>query len=84
MSIQTRTTLEQGRRIATAGATALALAFTPLSTTAFELVETQDNRNISLSVGAGQMLRTGVDYANVFVANPRWPMFRLRRPESST
>ena len=70
MSIQSRTTLEQGRRIAAAGATALALAFTPLSTTAFELVETQDNRNISLSVGAGQMLRTGVDYANVFVANP--------------
>jgi len=70
LSIQIHTAVNRGRRIAVAGATALALAFTPLSTTAFELVETQDNRNISLTVGAGQLLRTGIDYANVFVADP--------------
>ncbi len=70
MSIQIPTTLKRGRRIAAAGATALALAFTPLSTTAFELVETQDNQKIALSVGAGRLLRSGSDYANVFVADP--------------
>ena len=70
MSMQLRPTIKRGRRIAAAGAMLLALAFTPLETTAFELVETQDNKNISLSVGVAQLLQTGSDYADVFIANP--------------
>ena len=69
LSIHTRTAF-LARRIAAAGAIALALTAAPLGTNAFELVKTQQTEIISLAVGAGQLVRTDADFVNVFVADP--------------
>lgn len=50
---------------------ALALAVAPMGANTFELVNTQQSGGISLSVGAGQLVRTDADFVNVFVANPQ-------------
>ncbi|MFO7757077.1 MAG: type II and III secretion system protein family protein [Roseovarius sp.] len=49
----------------------LALALAPMGANTFELVKTKQSEGISLSVGAGQLLRTDADFVNVFVANPQ-------------
>ncbi|MEI4233547.1 type II and III secretion system protein family protein [Roseovarius sp. D22-M7] len=58
------------RRMAAAGLLMLGLCLQPLAAAAFELVKTQDNQVIALSVGAGQLVRTDADFVNVFVADP--------------
>ena len=69
MNIHTRP-LFLARRIAAAGAIALALTAAPSGATAFELIRTQQTETISLAVGAGQLVRTDADFVNVFVADP--------------
>lgn len=70
MSIQIRPTFAKARHIAAACAM-LALALAPMGANTFELVKTKQSEGISLSVGAGQLLRTDADFVNVFVANPQ-------------
>ncbi|MGI3212457.1 type II and III secretion system protein family protein [Roseovarius tibetensis] len=58
------------RRILAVASAALTLAVTPLSATSFELVDAQQMEDLSLSVGAGQLVRTDAEFVNVFVADP--------------
>lgn len=70
LSILTRTTVTHLRRGFAAGAIGLALTFAPLTAKAFELVAAQQDQNISLAIGTGQLVRTSADFINVFVADP--------------
>lgn len=64
--------LHLGTALCVAATTVLALALivTPLTAPAFELIEAQEERSISLTVGTGQLVRTETDFADIFVADP--------------
>ena len=70
MTRQIRVPIPPGRRVATASLIALGLALAPLAAPAFELVEAQQERAVSLTVGTGQLIRTSSDFSDVFVADP--------------
>ncbi len=70
MSRHISNTLPPGRRMAAASVIALGLALAPLAAPAFELVEAQQERDVSLTVGTGQLIRTSSDFSDVFIADP--------------
>jgi pilus assembly protein CpaC len=71
LSIRIRRPFERARQIAAAGMITLAMTVAPMGAHGFELVSTQQTDDISLSVGAGQLIRTDADFVNVFVADPQ-------------
>ena len=67
---QSGNALEAGLQVVVTSAVACALIILPLATHAFELLEAQEERSVSLTVGSGQLVRTDSDFSDVFVADP--------------
>ena len=70
LSMLTRDSIKRLRRISAVMAIGLALTFSPLTAKAFDPVNAQQDRKLSLALGTGQLVRTNSDFTNVFVADP--------------
>ena len=70
LSMLTRDSIKRLRRISSVMAIGLALTFSPLTAKAFDPVNAQQDRKLSLALGTGQLVRTNSDFTNVFVADP--------------